>query len=269
MNSLTQAFGILLTVIGAVGMILFFIPVPAAGIINIGNVTGFCVSAAFFFCGLFHEQIRLFLVTAWSRGGFPVHAVLIIAGAVITGIAVTALLLTLMMIGSACKKPAADADVIVLGCEVKGEIPSRMLTRRMDTAIIWLRKHPDVRCVLSGGKGETELISEAECMYRYMTARGIAPERLLKEDRSETTRENILFSVKLLEEKDGSTPAELVIVTNEFHLARAILIAEKLGVRAGAAAAPSAPWLFPTFYVRELYGLLFQILTQGGGVNKG
>ncbi len=266
MNSLTQAFGILLTVIGAVGIILFFIPVPAAGIINIGNVTGFCVSAAFFFCGLFHEQIRLFLVTAWSRGGFPVHAVLIIAGAVITGIAVTAMLLTLMMIGYACKKPAADADVIVLGCEVKGERPSGMLTRRMDTAIKWLEEHPDVRCVLSGGKGETEQISEAECMYRYMTAHGIGPERLLKEDRSVSTKENLLFSAGVLEEEDGCAPLEIAIVTSEFHLARANLIAKRLGLHAGSVPAPSTPWIFPTFYVRELYGLLYQILMRGGRV---
>ena len=81
---------------------------------------------------------------------------------------------------------------------------------------------------------------------------------LLKEDRSVSTRENLLFSVNLLE-KEGGAPREIAIVTSEFHEARAGLIAKKLGLHAGAVTAITPLWLLPTFYVRELYGLLYQI----------
>lgn len=257
MIGMTEMIRVVPAVIGAAGMILFLVPAVAAGIVNIGNVTGFIVSAAFLFWGVFHRRIQDFLRAAWSRGGFPGRAALVFAAAAAACIAVTALVLTFMMIAYARRRPAADADVIVLGCEVKRDRPSRMLKRRMDAAIEWLEEHPDVKCVLSGGKGETELISEAECMYRYMTARGIDPERLLKEERSVSTRENLLFSMELLEQ-EGRTPSEIAIVTNEFHEARACLIAKKLGLGAGSVPAPSTPWLLPTFYVRELYGLLYQ-----------
>jgi uncharacterized SAM-binding protein YcdF (DUF218 family) len=169
------------------------------------------------------------------------------------------------MVRAALKKPDPDANVIVLGCEVKGERPSRMLTGRMDTAIEYLQEHPGLYCVLSGGRGENEKISEAECMFRYMTGRGISPERLIKEDRSVSTRENLLFSLQKLQEAGLAgtagthAPLEIAIVTNEFHACRAGLIARQLGLRAGSVPAASPWWLLPTFYVRELYGLLYQL----------
>ena len=98
-----------------------------------------------------------------------------------------------------------------------------MLIARLETAIAWLQDHPDVYCVVSGGTGEDEVISEAECMYRYMTAHGIAPERIIREDRSGSTRENISFSLQKLQEA-GLLPAsgsmegaQIAVVTNEFH----------------------------------------------------
>ena len=255
---MTEMIRFVLAAAGAAGMILFLAPAAASGIVNIGNVTGFCLSAALFFYGVFRGRIHMFLEAAWSRGGIPGRAALVFVCMAAACIALTALLLTFLMIGYALRRPAGDADAVILGCEVKGDRPSRILTRRMDTAIAWLREHPDAICVLSGGKGDTEMISEAECMYRYMTARGIGEERLLKEDRSVSTRENLLFSMKLLEE-EGRDSRKIAVVTSEFHEARAGLIAKRLGLHAGAVPAPTPLWLLPTFYVRELYGLLYQI----------
>ena len=73
-----------------------------------------------------------------------------------------------------------------------------MLQERLDAALKYLDDHKDTICVLSGGKGSDESISEAECMYRYMTERGIDPTKLIREDKSTTTRENLLFSMELL-----------------------------------------------------------------------
>lgn len=241
---------------GAAGAVCFLLPALTARIVNIGNVTGFLVSACLFVYGCRQARVHG-LVRAGIRSGPPARILIAAAGLAAAGIAVTAVVLTGMMIRAARKEPAADASVVVLGCEVRGEEPSLMLRTRMDAAVTWLLDHPEAVCVVSGGRGENERISEAECMFRYMTARGIAPDRILLEDRSVSTRENLAFSARILRER--GLGKDVAVVTNEFHACRACLIAGSLGLCAGTIPAPSPWWLFPTFYVRELYGLLDQI----------
>ena len=242
---------------GAVGLVWFILPVFTGRIVNIGNVTGSAVSLCLFFYGLYREKFHALFLRGW-QSGFPVRALLTAAGGFLAAAALTAFLLTCMMIRESLRKPATDAVVIVLGCEVKGDRPSLMLTGRMDTAVSVLRARPEAVCVVSGGKGENEMISEAECMFRYMTARGIEPSRILLEDRSTSTRENLLFSSEILRKEGLKT--NVAIVTNEFHACRASLIARACGLHPGIVAAGTPWWLFPTFYVRELYGILYQLL---------
>lgn len=262
---------------GAAGIFVFILPVFTGRILNIGNVTGFAVSLCLLLYGLRQSSIHALIAQGWRAGGL-LRGILLIVGAFLTAIALTALILTCMIVHAALKKPAPDANVIILGCEVKGEKPSRMLKGRMDAAVDYLQEHPGLYCVLSGGKGENEKISEAECMFRYMTARGISAERLIKEDQSVSTRENLQFSLQKLREagllqadgdsekesaavsgENSGSRAQIAVVTNEFHACRARLIAKSLGVDTGTVPAASPWWLLPTFYVRELYGLLYQI----------
>lgn len=243
---------------GAAGITLFVLPVFTGRIINIGNVTGFSVCLCLLGGWILRRQVFSLCARLW-RQGLPARVLLTGAAAMLTMVALTALILTAMMVRAALRPPASGAPVIVLGCEVKGDRPSRMLKGRMDAAIDHLRKNPAGVCVVSGGKGENELISEAECMYRYMTAAGISPDRILCEDRSTSTRENLLFSARILRGKGISTEGGIAVVTNEFHACRAGLIAGKLGIRTGSVCSRSPWWLLPTFYVRELYGLLYQI----------
>ena len=249
---------------GAAGIFVFILPVVTGRILNIGNMTGLAVSLVLLFYGIGQPRVNAMIAQGWREGGL-IRGLLIFAGILLTAIIVTVLILTGMIVCSALKKPAPDANAVVLGCEVKGERPSRMLTARMDAAIEYLEEHPDLCCVLSGGKGENESISEAECMFRYMTDRGIAPERLIKEERSVSTRENLRFSLQKLRDAGLASDSgdrdslEIAIVTNEFHACRAGLIAKELGMKAGFVPAASPWWLLPTFYVRELYGLLYQM----------
>ena len=110
--------------------------------------------------------------------------------------------------------------------------------------------------ILSGGQGKGENISEAECMYRYLTEKGIAKERLYKEERSTSTRENLLYSKKIMEEEH--LDFRVIIVTNEFHEYRASVIAEHTGITPSAVCGKTAWWLLPTYYLRELYGIVFE-----------
>jgi len=146
--------------------------------------------------------------------------------------------------------------VVVLGCRVYGERASLSMVERLDAAYDYLVEHPQSVCVLSGGKGDGENITEAECMYRYLVNKGIDAARLYKEEASTTTRENLLFSKQLIEEQ-GLHPV-IAIATSEYHEYRAGMIANALDIEWAAVPGKTAIWLFPTYYVRELYGILYE-----------
>ena len=125
-------------------------------------------------------------------------------------------------------KTRADLDyIIVLGAHVNGTKLTLALLERVRRALLYLEENPGTKAVLSGGRGEGEQISEAEAMYRYLTERGISPERLIKEDRSTNTKENLDFSLCLI----GSTEYSIGIVTNNFHVFRGVAIGRKCGCR--------------------------------------
>lgn len=152
-------------------------------------------------------------------------------------------------------EPGADY-VMVLGAGLRGETPSLILSKRMDAALGYLRENPETRAVLSGGQGESEDIAEAEAMRRYLEGNGIAGERLIIEDQSTNTAENIRFSKELTE--DG---ASVVIVTSEFHLYRARSIAKKNGLDATALPAPTPYWYLKAgYYVREFFSVVAMFL---------
>ncbi len=120
--------------------------------------------------------------------------------------------------------------LLVLGNKVEGTEPSAMLKDRIDAAYAYLSQHPDVICVVSGYQSGAGEISEAECMFRQLTAMGIHPDRIWVEDQASSTEENIRFSLKLIEEKTGSRPETLGILSSEYHLLRAKLLARKEGI---------------------------------------
>ena len=94
-------------------------------------------------------------------------------------------------------KAKKDLDyIIVLGAHVDGTRLTLALLERTRRACQYLKDNPGTRAVLSGGKGSGEAVSEAQAMYRYLTGHGISGARLLKEETSANTRENIAFSLK-------------------------------------------------------------------------
>ncbi len=107
-----------------------------------------------------------------------------------------------------------------------------------------------------GVQGEDEDISESECMYRYLIDKGIEPERLYKEDKSTSTRENLKFSRKIIERE--LLNKQVAIATNEFHEYRAKKIAKSLGLESSAIPGATEIWVFPTHYVRELFSTLYE-----------
>lgn len=167
------------------------------------------------------------------------------------------MIITFFLLRSAIRKrPADDAAVIVLGCQVIGSEPTASLVARLETALAYLNEHPSSLCILSGGKGTGEDISEAECMRRRMTSKGFPEDRLIIEDRSISTYENLKFSKELL----PPSVTHIAIVSNDFHGYRALTMAKSLGLDAGFVPAPTKWWLLPTFFVREQFALVHHFL---------
>ena len=166
---------------------------------------------------------------------------------------------------SAVGDAAAYCDyVIVLGAGVNGTTPSMSLRERIDSAAQYLKDHPDAICVVSGGQGNGEDISEADCMYRELTALGIDGSRIWKEDKSTSTRENFDFSLDLIEEKTGSRPRTAAVVSSGYHLFRASLIAQKQGLTMVGVPAQSR-WfaLYANYFLREIIAVWYYLIIGG------
>lgn len=243
-----------LMIMAVLCFVWFALPLSLSVSFNLGNATGLAVSVLLFLYALFMPWVHGILATwrnhkvlRWLHWGILSVVVLV---------AVLVMVESTCMIVAANKEPKPGATVVVLGCRVYGERASLSMVERLNAAYEYLLEHPDSVCVLSGGQGDGENITEAECMYRYLVNKGIDTERLYKEEASTTTRENLLFSKQLIEEQ-GLNPV-IAIATSEYHEYRAGLIAKSLGIEYAAVPGETAIWLFPTYYVRELYGILYE-----------
>ena len=178
--------------------------------------------------------------------------ILVIIGIVIV---IGAVLVISVMIaiyrGAQGHEVAEDTPAVVLGCHVKDGRPSRILGERIDAAYEYLSSHPQAIAVLSGGQGEDEAISEAECMYR-----------LYKEESSVNTPTNLRQSRGILEEALGADSAwaenhEIALITSEFHCYRGCLHAKQEGLSPVAYASKTAmPYVIP-FYLREIVAVVY------------
>lgn len=155
-------------------------------------------------------------------------------------------------------QPKQNLDyIVVLGAKVNGRTPSGALRNRIQRAKEYLQENPSTKAVLSGGQGADEEISEAQCMYERLVAGGIAPERLIIENQSTDTSENLRFSRELIPETD----AQIGLVSNNFHIFRALATARGQGWEQ-VYGVPVATSLFslPHYLMREFFGVMYDVL---------
>lgn len=151
------------------------------------------------------------------------------------------------------KTPAAA--VIVLGAGVNGTQPSLSLATRLEAALAYVQDKPGIPIVVSGSQGRGEEISEARCMYNWLTARGVAPEQILLEEQANNTIENIRYSLAILSDQGIDTTRNIAVVSSDYHLRRASLYMD--GNMVPVAAHMPARYLPLTinYYIREAFGI--------------
>jgi len=145
--------------------------------------------------------------------------------------------------------------VIVLGARVSGERVSGTLARRLDTALYILNQNPNAYVVVCGGLGDRATITEAEAMARYLNDRGISRDRILLEDRSTSTMENLSFARDILNDHFPDD-FSAVVVSNDFHMFRAVSTARRLGMEVNHMGSPTARHLFTENYLREMLAII-------------
>jgi uncharacterized SAM-binding protein YcdF (DUF218 family) len=129
-------------------------------------------------------------------------------------------LLGVVLSGSYDRVQGEAQVMVILGCQVKPWGPSILLQDRLDKALDYLDDHPGLTVVVSGGQGRDEPMSEAQAMYDYLVEHGVDGERILLEDQSHNTDQNLRNTVELLADAGYDADADIVVVSNGFHLTR-------------------------------------------------
>ena len=177
---------------------------------NIVLAVGIACIVYYFACGLFVRFgqsalwiwplvgcmliARYFLAKTGFIAALPKGLLITARSLIALGAAVFIAAECMVLSGMVSAAPAGLDYIIILGARVNGTEPSLSLQTRALKAVEYLNENPETLVVASGGQGEDEEISEAECIIRILREAGIAEERIIREDKSTSTAENIRFS---------------------------------------------------------------------------
>jgi len=235
----------------------FFTNIPAWG-----KLTAFLLAAALFF----RFALKGYAYTAYTLTFF---AVLILMNHFLPR-NLWRIVLVLVCIGFAyfifveipiIKNARTDKDaerdyLIVLGAAVHGDTASLSLVHRLQGVMDYMEQYPDSIAIVSGGQGKGENITEAQCMFDWLTERGIAPERIIMEDKATSTKENLEFSFEIIRNRGDEPDGNVAILSSPYHLFRAKSMCRMLGVEpAGVTGHWDYPLLTINYFIREAFGV--------------
>ena len=168
-----------------------------------------------------------------------------------------ALVLFIASSGFSNKTNYAEKSIIVLGAGLKGDKPGGVLKSRLDSCIEYYEHNQDVTIVVTGGQGNNEIIPEAVVMKNYLVENNIPADKIIVEDRSTSTKENLLYAKQLLQENGIDPTQETVVATSNFHCYRADQYAQKQGFT-NVVTLPSSISMGSVIpcYMREAIGVL-------------
>lgn len=143
--------------------------------------------------------------------------------------------------------------IIVLGCQIRGDRITKSLRYRLDAAYEYAADNPDTVIIVSGGQGRGENKTEALAMKEYLVDKGISDSRIIMEDKSTDTSENMRYSAVFIEDKE----ADIAVVTNNFHIFRSKMLARAQGFKnVSGISSRSDNYLFLNYMVRESIGVV-------------
>lgn len=220
--------------------------------------SGFLMIAIAFWIPV-HHLITLISNVNWKKGLLIMES--IILASILIAMTVTGALIIRSSRGT--KHPNADY-LIVLGAGVNGTTPSLSLQERLNATIQYLGAHPNATAIVSGGQGNGEDITEAQCMYQYLTDAGVSPDRVWMEPLATNTLENLQFSMDIIENRTGVRPKKAAIVSSEYHLHRAAMFARWMDLEPELVPATTSKIpLRINYFLREIFAVWYYGLFGG------
>ena len=188
----------------------------------------------------------------WRKGKIPMflHITVIVLCLILVAFAIF-----LFSYGKNDSVNYTEDVVVVLGAGIRGDQVSPLLQKRLNKALEYHAKNPNAVIVVSGGLGPQETISEALAMERYLIAQGIPEQQIRKEELATSTLENFLFSKEILKD-EFPEDSSIVFITSDFHIYRAKMISEHVGINAGHISSPIAWHSVPVSYLREMMAVV-------------
>ena len=229
--------------------LFFFIDsifMAAASNFTIGIILTFALGMFFICAAVFYNKIK----EMTQKGFLKVFRWIVICGLIFSfGICGF-----IYIYGNLPTATHSEDIIMVLGCAVKGTLPSQPLAARLDAAAHEYEKNPSAYILVSGGQGFQEDISEGQAMEDYLIRKGIPSDKIIKEEKSTSTNENFKFSKEILDERFGDY--SIAVVTNDFHLYRACCIAKLAGLSVNRIKAKTPWYSAPMMYSREVLAVL-------------
>lgn len=242
MNNLLIVFGLLIIAIYSSPLI--------KSKINIGNIFGIILGSILCLTGAFYSKFFELLKYISFDILLSIITIFVVAHYV-----------TFIIIVFCARNTATNQDtIIVLGCRVKGDKPSKALLHRCESAYKYMNENSNAIAILSGGQGADEKISEAECMKNILLKKGIKENRLFIENKSTSTYENLKYSIEIINRNNLSN--NIAIVTSEYHIKRSLMIAKEMNINAKAIPSKTANILRIPYFSREVFGIWWQIIKR-------
>ena len=217
---------------------------------NFGLLLVYLLTGGLWVYALFHEPIDAFCAAGIGR---------VLRNLFFCGVGIFCALLAFVAVSGYSNQPRGDERaVMILGGGLHGDRISGVLRRRLDAAWGYIQQHPEVYIVTTGGQGRGETMPEARAMKQYLVEKGASPDRILTDELSTSTEENLLYAKQLLESVGVDASQPVVVVTNAFHCYRAGCYARLVGFgQARTLPASIALGAAMPCYFREVFAVLY------------
>lgn len=187
---------------------------------NLGVILTILAGGFLLAWGIFYKKINEITKTGWAKWVKQVVIALVCMELLLVGF--------LAFYGQVDNVNYNEDAVIVLGAGIRGDRVTVPLAYRLNSAVEYHKQNPDALIVVTGGKGYQETITEAEAMEKYLLRKGVAPEKIVKEEKATSTNENMRYSKEILDSL-FEDEYSVVVITNNFHIYRGVSIAKMEG----------------------------------------
>lgn len=237
--------------LGFIGVLDTVIVLSLNGGRNLGTLLPGFLGAIMFIWGLTGNYLQ----KRFSLKRFPWLRRLLLGGAILLGFSFL-LIEGLLLWNTKDQTSGNEEYLIILGAGLNGDQLSWTLWERVNKGLTILLDNPEMKVVVSGGQGPGEWITEAEAMQRYLLEHGIAPERIFKEEHSTSTMENFRYTRETLEKLTYKQGEPVLVITNDFHMFRAKILAKRCGLSPVGVPSPTPWYLRPNVYLREYFAVV-------------